>query len=286
MKSYIKSLRDLAESYRRAEAEIVKAYFSRPRNRQNHLRWLKAQAFKEYSAIEPLLKMLATLYSRLDGAVDRHDFEEIAEKLAEETKHARLIMDLLEEIGGRKLTRADLTWLPEDKKLARVRARYSKTFAGLLHGSGRLSEKEMRRRDEELERAAITLTEGGGGALYEVCLRLNRGAVEKKIAAAFKQIHLDEMGHKNIGARNLAGLVGSHAGYERAVEIIQQVSSQRLRMRNEQFGFPLSERSIRELDRRCRDFVNNEAQGASLRAAAKPFGISYGKSQSVKEAKP
>ena len=255
MKSYIKSLHRLAENYRRAEAEIARAYFSKPGSKKNHARWLKAQAFKEYSAIQPLLKMLVNFYSRLDGEVNRHDFEEIAGKLAEETKHARLIMDLLEELGGKRLTSRDLIWMPEDKKLARVRARYSRTFAALLHGSGTPSEKEIRRTDEELERAAITLTEGGGGALYEVCLRLKRGKIERKIAAVFKEILLDEVEHKNTGARNLAKLVRSREGYERAAEIIQHVSSQRLRMRNEQFGFPLSEEKVRELKRRCRRSV-------------------------------
>jgi rubrerythrin len=251
MESYIKSLRVLAESYRRAEVEIVRAYFDKPRSKNQHIHWLKAQAFKEHAAIKPLLKILASFYSRLDGEVNRHEFEEIAEKLAEETKHARLVMDLLEDLGEKKLKPGDLPWLPADKKLARVRARYSKTFAALLHGSKTPSEKEMRRRDEGLERAAVTLTEGGGGALYEVCIRLKKSALERKIAAAFREIYRDEIDHKNAGARNLAKLVRSREDFERAGEIIRQVSNQRLRMRNEQFGFPLKEEKLRALERRC-----------------------------------
>ncbi|HEX9444286.1 MAG TPA: hypothetical protein VGA73_09205, partial [Candidatus Binatia bacterium] len=207
--------------------------------------------FKEYSALKPLLKILAVFHSQIDGGVDRHEFEEVAEKLAEETKHARLVMDLLEEIGGKKLKPRDLIWLAEDKKLARVRARYSKTFAALLHGAATPSEKEMRRRDEELERAAVTLTEGGGGALYEVCVRLKKGRVEKKIAAAFREIRADEEEHKNAGARSLAKLVRKSGDYARAAEIIRQVSRQRLRMRNEQFGYPLSDADLAALERRC-----------------------------------
>jgi hypothetical protein len=183
--------------------------------------------------------------------VRRHDYEELAEKLAEETKHMRLLLDLLEEIGGERRTPKALPWLPQDRKLARVRARYSKTYAGLLHGSGNLSVREIRRKDEELERAAITLTEGGGGALYEVCGKLRKGEIERKIAAAFKEIHQDEVGHKNVGSQMLAKLVHGRKDYERAAEIIQRVSSQRLRMRNEQFGFPMSEERVRELEREC-----------------------------------
>jgi hypothetical protein len=251
MASYVASLRALADRYRRAEAEIVKAYFAQPRTKEQHIRWLKAQAFKEYSAIKPLLKITSSFYSHFDGDVDRHDFEEIAEKLAEETKHARLVMDLLEVIVGKKVRPRNLVWLPEDKKLARVRARYSKTYAALLHGSKIPNEKEMRRKDEELERAAVTLTEGGGGALYEVCVRLKEGTMEKKIATAFSEIRRDEADHKNAGARNLAKLVRRREDFDRAAEIIRQVSSQRLRMRNEQFGFPLSKTKLRELEERC-----------------------------------
>ena len=143
-----------------------------------------------------------------------------------------------------------LPWLPEDRKLAKVRARYSRTYAGLLHGSENLNGKEIRRKDEALERAAITLTEGGGGALYEVCNRLTKGRIERKIAAAFREIHSDEVEHKSVGARGLVGLVRSRKDYERAAEVIREVSAQRLRMRNEQFGFPLSEEKLRALDQR------------------------------------
>ena len=91
-------------------------------------------------------------------------------------------MDLLEELTGKKVTFADLLWLPEDQKLAKIRARYSPSLATLLHGNGTIKDKEIRRQDEALERAAITLTEGGGGALYLVCSRLKKNGFEGKIA--------------------------------------------------------------------------------------------------------
>jgi len=47
---------------------------------------------------------LTRLLPHLDKGVDRHQYEELGEKLADEMKHARLIMDLLEEIIGRKIT--------------------------------------------------------------------------------------------------------------------------------------------------------------------------------------
>ena len=242
----------LATAYRKAEVQVVNAFFKKPRASRDHLRWLKAQGFKEYSAIKPLITALAALHRQIDRGIDRHRYAELTEKLADETRHARLVMDLLEEITGNKITPRDLTWLPEDRKLAGVRAQYSESYAALLHGSKKFSSGEIARRDEELERAAITLTEGGGGALYQVCAKLKKTGIEAKIAAVFRQILHDEVGHKETGARELASLIRSQTAYERAAKIICDVSEQRLRMRNEQFGFPLAASALAALDATAR----------------------------------
>ena len=248
-------LTKLASAYGAAEAEVVRAFFAVPKRKQDHLRWLKAQGFKEYSAIKPILDALTQLYPNIDNGIARHDYTVLAEKLADETKHARLVMDLLEQISGKRIKPRDLTWLPQDRKLAKVRGNYSKAYAGLLHGSAKVSSKEMRRKDEELERAAITLTEGGGGALYQVCGKLKKRGVEAKIAAVFRAILADELEHKDSGGRSLVTLVKNQASFRRAGRIICQVSRQRLRMRNEQFGFPVSEAQMRILDDRARQSV-------------------------------
>ena len=108
---YIQELGKLAGAYRAAEVAVIRAFFKRPRKKRDHLRWLSAQAYKEYSAIKPIFSALAKLYPEIDRSVDRHDFEELTEKLADETKHARLVMDLLQEASGKKITSRDLLWL-------------------------------------------------------------------------------------------------------------------------------------------------------------------------------
>jgi hypothetical protein len=248
--TYIQRLARLARAYRLAEEKIVSAFFSKPRRKADHLRWLRAQGFKEYAAIKPIVSALAKLYPELDRGTDRHYFEELTEKLADETKHARLVMDLLEEMTGKKVTLRDLLWLPEDRRLARIRARYSKSYATLLHGNGAIRGKEIRRKNEGLERAAITLTEGGGGALYRICSRLKEKGIERKISRVFKEILLDETEHRESGLRALAPLIGNDTAFKRAAEILSEISDQRLRMRNEQFGFPLDENAIRSLEQR------------------------------------
>jgi rubrerythrin len=256
MTDRITKLAQLARNYSAAERAVIAAFFNRPRKRKDHRRWLSAQAFKEYSAIKPIFTALSKLYPEIDRSIGRDDYQELTEKLADETKHARLVMDLLEEITDKKITAKDLLWLPEDKKLAQIRARYSSSYATLLHGAGKLSAREIRRRDEKLERAAITLTEGGGGALYRVCSELKNSGVEAKIAKVFHEILLDEIGHKNSGGRALAPLVKSKAAFNRAARIICEISGQRLRMRNEQFGFPLSKSELAALDRRARQSID------------------------------
>lgn len=252
MRRYQQRLARLARAYRDAEARVVAAFFKQAHEPGDHLRWLKAQAYKEHSAIRPLLANLDKLYPELDRTVDRRDFEETIAKLADETRHSRLVIGLAEALAGKKMTPADLPWLPEDRKLARVRARYSKTVATLLHGNGRIARKEIQRGDEQIERAALTLTEGGGGALYRVCSRLSKPGIERKIARVFKDIMRDEQEHQDAGARALARLIRNEAGFRKAARIIAVVSRQRLRMRNEQFGFPLTAAEIEALDRRAR----------------------------------
>jgi hypothetical protein len=252
MNRYVRRLNRLARAYRAAEEQVVRAYFKKRRSKPDHLRWLRAQAFKEYSAIKPIFSALAKLYPDVDREIDRHDFEELTEKLADETKHARLVMDLLEDLTGKKVTVGDLLWLPEDRKLARVRSRFSRSYATLLHGNGVIRAKEIRRRDETLERAAITLTEGGGGALYRICSKLKTRGIQGKIAVVFKEILADETEHKDAGMRSLATLIQTGAAFDRAARVICDVSSQRLRMRNEQFGFPLKKDELKILDQRAR----------------------------------
>jgi hypothetical protein len=276
MTEYVKQLTKLARAYRAAEEAIVRAFFAKPRKRLDHLRWLRAQAFKEYSAIKPIFSAVAKLYPEVDRQIDRHEFEELTEKLADETKHARLVMDLLEELTGKRIIFANLLWLPEDRKLAKIRARYSKSLATLLHGNGAIKTKEIRRQDEELERAAITLTEGGGGALYRVCSQLKKNGFEGKIARVFREILLDEVAHKDVGIRSLAALVRNDTAFRRAARIICEVSSQRLRMRNEQFDFPLTEDEMTILDQRARVSVTKKRRAAKARSK---LGMSRAKTQ-------
>ncbi len=58
MTDYVKQLTRLAKAYADAERDVIAAFFKKPRKRTDHLRWLKAQGFKEYSAIRPIIDAL------------------------------------------------------------------------------------------------------------------------------------------------------------------------------------------------------------------------------------
>lgn len=285
MTDYAKKLTRLAGAYADAERQVVAAFFKKPRKPSEHLRWLKAQGFKEYSAIKPILDSLAALYPEIDKGVPRHDYADLTEKLADETRHARLVMDLIQEITAKKTSPKDLTWLPEDRKLAKVRAKYSKSYATLLHGLGRVSSKEINRGDENLERAALTLTEGGGGALYQVCSKLERTGIGGQIARVFGEILRDEIEHKEAGGRALAALIDSDKAFLRAARIVSEVCGQRLRMRNEQFGYPLGKSALAALERRARraldggklEFRSIERCGRFSRHGAKTRSVTHGR---------
>jgi len=73
--------------------------------------------------------------------------------------------------------------------------------------------------------------------------------IERKIASVFKEIYLDEVRHKDAGVRDLAKHLRTRKEFKRAEEIVQRVLGQRLRMRNEQFDFPLSDRRIQDMQR-------------------------------------
>jgi len=74
----------------------------------------------------------------------------------------------------------------------------------------------------------------------------------------FREILLHKVVHKAPGDRSLASLITDESSFQRAAKIIGEVSSQRLRMRNEQFGFPLNRVELAALEDRARQTIRWE----------------------------
>ena len=79
-------------------------------------------------------------------------------------------------------------------------------------------------------------------------MELTGGRFEDQVAAAFRVIYGDELGHMQSGARRLAEVAHTPTDRQRAKQIVRAVSRQRVRMRNNMFGEPLSEGRLDEID--------------------------------------
>jgi hypothetical protein len=219
----------VAAPYWAGEAEVVRSYFSRPRTRAQELSWLRAQAYKEARPFRDLPENLRAEFLRTGVVHCPLNGNETAQRIAEETRHFWLLADLIATSFGVQVSLTDVVMLPEDRRLQELRA-------------------ALRARGGALERAAVAFTEGGGGAMFQVLSQLDGGGLERKIASVFQIIAQEEIPHGPIEIYTIAHHAKSEMDWERARVIVRDISRQRLLMRNEMFGFPLSSTRVQEID--------------------------------------
>ena len=131
----------------------------------------------------------------------------------------------LEFMLGRKLTPEDPKQLPQDKILNEMRRKHVESGDPCL-------------------KAAMGLTEGGGASTFREASKLSGGELEERLAAAMKIIHDDEKDHYEDAAAEAARLAKTEEDVARMRKAIREVSIQRVLMRNEQFGFPMSDDEV------------------------------------------
>jgi hypothetical protein len=153
----------------------------------------------------------------------------VAEELYEEFHHYAVLAALLEQLEGRPVPPAELRPCVEDARLTALRRGFYET-------------------DGDLGRAACKFTEGGGMGMFIAGMELHSGDFEEEVAAAFRVIYSDELGHMQVGARRLSDVANTPMDWLRAKHIVHEVSRQRVRMRNDMFGWPLSEQRLGEID--------------------------------------
>lgn len=226
----MQALADVVSPLWAGEAEITRGYFEgRDRSRESDLFWLRAQAFKETRHLRDLPAPLQQEYWKTGRIAVHPDGERAAEILAEEMKHFGLLAALIRRLTGREVAPDELHGLEEDRRLQALRA-------------------DFRRSGGELERAAVTFTEGGGGSMYTVLARLSGSDFDRAIAAAFREIHRDEVIHGPMQIHRIARHARSPDDWERCGRIAAAICRQRLRMRNEMFGRPLSALRLEEIE--------------------------------------
>ncbi|MFI5266802.1 MAG: hypothetical protein ACHQ7M_05425 [Chloroflexota bacterium] len=229
---------EIASPYWAGEYEVVHTFFSEPRSKQEHIRWLRAQCWKEFwgtldghpeSIPMRSLKELTELYQALDSPAARHKFLHISEEMYEEFHHYAALADILDDLEGRHVPPEELESLPEDRKLTEMRTHIAQS-------------------EGELGAFVNKFSEGGGSSMYKAGMEITGGELEQRIAAAFHVIFDDEIGHMQTGAAGLRRVVKTPDQWDKCKRLVRDVHRQRVRMRNDMFGHLLSDERLAEID--------------------------------------
>lgn len=233
------------------EAEVVREYFERPHASEENLDVLLRQMGREIQAANRL-RMAADMFDQLEVSVDRRQFANYLEHIAEETEHYVILADLAEWVAGRKLT-------AEEARRYEVFARYEpgsnpvKRANTLLPEANRMMEVSRALVDElgfERGNPIARLTEGGGAGAYIECMRLSGDEFRDRLAAAMRRILEDEIHHGPARLRGFAeNWVRSEDDLDTAKRWLAAYMAQHLRVRNEIWNFPLSPERLAAIDR-------------------------------------
>ena len=231
MRNIERQLIATARPYWEAEGEIARRFFARAA-KDDHIRYLRAQLWKELNPVDGYfnglhreLARLVEIFPRVGKDVDRHDYHYLLTQLTQEFNHFVVLADILEHLLGRKIRRSDLVQLPEEKKLGDLRRKLTKSGSAVA-------------------RAAVGLTEGGGARLFREGARLKGAGLNRMTANAMQIIYDDEKDHFREAAREATRVVTTKKKLAEMKRALVAVSTQRVAMRNEMFGFPMSDAEI------------------------------------------
>jgi hypothetical protein len=217
-----RTLVNAAWPYWECEGEIAKRYFAGASD-DDHVFYLRAQLWKElhpvdgfFNGLHRELKDLVDRFPEVDKSIDRHEYHFLLTQLTEEFNHYVMLADILEHLLGRKIAADDTIQLPEEKKLGDLRRGYVE-------------------RGDELTRAAVGFTEGGGATLFREGAKLSGSMVNDMTADAMRTIYEDEKDHYAEQAKICVGLIRSEEDLKRMTDAIRAISLQRVKMRAEMF---------------------------------------------------
>ena len=214
------------------EAEVAASFFSQPRSKDEHLFWLKSQMVRELGWPDGRLTRVMDAFHQLETVSERHSVHAALINAEEEYSHYVVLADIAETIAGRRIPPDEIMYnkdLPEWQALAKVRT----AQAGW-------------------DSAVSGFHEGGGLGIYFTCMNIEPVADDPyrpAIAQAMAMIYSDELGHAAHGFREVME-IAAHASdddWQKVLEKVEAVGYHRVRMRNEQFGFPLSEERVEEI---------------------------------------
>ncbi len=233
MKNVEPELIGTALPYWETEATIVRRFFKSKPTREKHIFWLRAQLWKElhpvdgyFTGLHKELNHLAASFPEIDKTIERHRYHSLLEQLTQEFNHYVLMADVLEYLLGHPVSTEDTFQLPQEKKLGDLRRDYANSGSAV-------------------DKAAVLVTEGGGARMFREARKLKGGRLERMIAGAMEVVYQDEKNHYKEAAREAARAVENKQDLARMKKAVQQVSLQRVYMRNEMFKEPLTSREIK-----------------------------------------
>jgi hypothetical protein len=233
MKDAEQQLIGTALPYWETEAAIVRRFFQSKPTRDDHIFWLRAQLWKElhpvdgyFTGLQKELNHLVASFPEIDKTVERHQYYSQLEQLTQEFNHYVLMADVLEYLLGHPVSAEDTFQLPQEKKLGDLRRDYTNSGSAV-------------------DKAAVLVTEGGGARMFREGRKLKGGRLERMIAGAMEVVYRDERNHYKEAAREAAGAVRSKQDLARMRKAVQEVSLQRIYMRNEMFKEPLTRDEIK-----------------------------------------
>jgi hypothetical protein len=242
----IKRLVDIATPLWAGEAEVVRTYWTSPkRTLETDLLWLKRQCFKEFwgsgvgkydkgGVVPGQLKRLAEKVHDIDRTIDRHEFLEVLEGMKAEYSHYCAFADVHDAIrpaGSPKLDPHVLEPWPEEDALTAMRFKHQAE-----HGP--------------LGMRACKFTEGGYCTLFAEGMALKgRPGAEGRIAEACAKVYDDEFEHMLAGIAGIADEDLAQSDWDLLRRLVTEQLKQRIRMRNAQFSYPLSEERVQAIYR-------------------------------------
>ena len=230
MKNIEETLVDVAWPYWECEGEIARRYYQ-DATEDDHAFYLRAQLWKElhpvdgfFNGLHRELKELVDRFPEIDESIDRHEYHFLLTQLTEEFNHYVMLADILEYVMGRPIAAEDTVQLQEEKMLGDLRRSYV---------------------NDELTRAAVGFTEGGGARLFREGAKLSGSTVNDMTAKAMSIIYEDEKDHYAEQAKICVDLINTEKDLTRMKEAIQDISAQRVAMRAEMFPGAMTDAEIK-----------------------------------------
>ncbi len=222
------------------EAEVARVYFASPeRDAASDRKWIAHQCFKEFwgsGFTDPKLGLIGDLIGKIeqslpeiDKTVDRYEVLDMLDMIHTEFDHyCRFaeIWDALRGPGEAKLNPTMLENWTEGEALDTYRV-------------------EVRKQHDALGWTSLRFTEGGYCTLYaEGATLRGRDGIDGRIGEVCQRVHDDEVHHMLKGMVQLNEREYDTEEWALLEKLTLDQLRLRVRMRNGQFGYPLSEQRI------------------------------------------